>query len=141
MNSLKLKMIPFISGQSCITSGISGYTFIGPDGGKIEAYGFRLVKESVNISWCPLKPNVDLDVNRSLLNISLIFRHFLSKICTSYFILNPLSICIHVPQTCSLDSEVQRLGCDISLIGTRNRTATVSIVVFLLFVIIVLPEV
>ena len=54
MNWLTLQMIPFISGQRCITVGISGSTLIGKYGGTPEVSGFGIAKKSVNIYWCPL---------------------------------------------------------------------------------------
>ena len=42
MNWSTLKMIPFISGQRYITSGILCSTLIGPDSGKMEAADFKL---------------------------------------------------------------------------------------------------
>ena len=63
MNWFILQIINFISDQIYITAGISGSKFIVPDGVKIEAAAFRLDTNSGNISWYPLKSEVDLDVN------------------------------------------------------------------------------
>ena len=40
---------------------------------------------------------------------------------------------------CSLESKVKSLVCDTLIMGTINRTTTVYIVIFLFFIIIVLP--
>ena len=41
--------------QICVTSGTSGYTFIGPEGGKVESAAFRLDENSRIFLGIPLK--------------------------------------------------------------------------------------
>ena len=141
MNWLTFQIIPFIYSQICITADISGSELIVRDCGTLEVATFKLAENSVNVYWCPLKAEVNFDVNRSLSKISFIFRRYLSTIITIFYMLNSLSICLRVPYTCSLDSEVHPLVCDTSLLDTSNITATIYIFMFLLFVIIFLPEV
>ena len=66
LNWLTLQMITFITGQIGTTTRISGYTLIVPDGCTIEAAIFGIYTNSGNVSWYPLKSDVNLGVNRSL---------------------------------------------------------------------------
>ena len=97
MNWLTLQMIPFITGQIGTATRMSGSTLIVPDGRTIEAATFGIHTNSGNVSWYPLKSDVNLGVNRSLSKIAFIFRRFLSTIGTSCAMINSLIICLHMP--------------------------------------------
>ena len=90
-------MIPFITGQIGTATRMSGSTLIVPDGCTIEAATFGIYTNSGNVSWYPLKSDVDLGVNRSLSKIAFIFKLLCSTISTIYFMLNSLNICLHMP--------------------------------------------